>query len=61
MREALAGKRRARGWKGEESVREVEVAMEVGEHEGVEELLRWEGGREGVEVFAGSLPWDSGD
>ena len=51
--ELLGGKRRGRGWRDE--VKEI-----VGEgcEEGVRGLLGWGGGRTGVEVFGGALPWD---
>ena len=52
-RELLGGKRRARGW-----MDEVKGIVGEGCEEGVRELLDWDGGRTGVEVFDGVLPWD---
>ena len=49
----MGRKRSERGWKDE-------VGGIVGEgcEEGVRGLLGWDGGRTGVEVFGGALPWD---
>ena len=51
--ESVGKKRRERGWKDE-------VEGVVGERceEGVRGLLGWDGGRTGVEIFGGALPWD---
>ncbi|KAI9775694.1 MAG: hypothetical protein M1835_005724, partial [Candelina submexicana] len=60
--ERLRGKRIGRGWKEEEEERLLDVVGQ-GCEEGVKELLRWEGGESGVQVFPGDLPWaipDSG-
>lgn len=46
-------KRSERGWKDE-----VEGIVGEGCEEGVRGLLGWDGGRTGVEVFSGALPWD---
>ena len=53
MGELLVGKRRRRGWR--DKLKEI-----VGEgcEEGVRGLLGWGGGRTGVEIFGGALPWD---
>lgn len=51
--ELLGGKRRGRGWRDE-----VEGLVGEGCEEDVRGLLEWGGGRTGVEVFGGALPWD---
>ncbi len=53
MGELLGGKRRARGWRDE-----VKDIVGEGGEKGVRGLLGWGGGRDGVEVFGGTLPWD---
>ncbi|KAI9699719.1 MAG: hypothetical protein M1836_002753 [Candelina mexicana] len=55
----LRGKRVGRGWREEEE-EELEV-MGEGCEEGVKELLRWEGGESGVQLFPGDLPWATPD
>ncbi len=49
----VGGKRRGRGWRDE-----VKGIVGEGCGEGVRGLLEWSGGRGGVEVFSGTLPWD---
>lgn len=51
--EWVGRKRRERGWKDE-----VEGVVGEGCEEGVRGLLGWDGGRNGVEIFGGVLPWD---
>ena len=51
--ELLEGKRRLRGWR-----EEVKDLVGEGCEDGVRDLLEWGGGRTGVEVFDGALPWD---
>lgn len=46
-------KRMERGWKDE-----VEGIVGEGLEDGVRDLLGWDGGRTGVEIFGGALPWD---
>ena len=53
MGELLGGKRRVREWRDE-----VKGVVGEGYEEGVRGLLGWGGGRTGVEVFSGALPWD---
>ena len=51
--ERLGGKRRKRGWRGEN-----EVVLEEGVEEGVRGLVEWRGGVTGMVVYPGELPWD---
>lgn len=51
--EWVGRKRGERGWKDE-----VEGVVGEGCEEGVRGLLGWDGGRTGVEIFGGALPWD---
>ena len=53
MGELLGGKRRGRGW-----MDEVKGVVGEGCEGGVRGLLEWGGGRAGVEIFGGALPWD---
>lgn len=70
--EVLGGKRVRRGWDGGVGVRKWLDGLVVGGVEkgagggagaeknwaGVWGLLEWRGGRSGVEVYSGRLPWD---
>ncbi|TKA62428.1 hypothetical protein B0A55_11364 [Friedmanniomyces simplex] len=53
MRSPLADKRRARNW-------DPAVARSLAAEGPVEQLLEWNGGESGREIFAGKLPWEEG-
>jgi hypothetical protein len=49
----LSGKRKQRRWKEENT-----EGLCIGLEEVVQGLLRWKGGKSGVEIFPYTLPWE---